>query len=475
MKETQEKSRINSKLQKTNRIAKMKKEQLQEDLELMSCICYSHKQNLGITLIALVVTIVILLILSGVTINMLLGEDGIIRTAQEAKNTWEGAVANEQEEIQNLANELNEIITGGGELPTVPEEWDLTKVTPVLSDDNQYVPVPNGFVASTVTGEKNVNDGFVIKQENDGSLTTEKNEFVWIPVDETSLAEMYTEAMGTPLSSYEGLDITTDVYSKPRIKFGSFTAGIPGSNNVREPDFLNDTNWGDASTNSSRGIALIKSTFGYDGTNAQIIEQFANMLVTDYETNYASIKKYGGFYIGRYELTGTIESPTVQKGKNVIVNQNWYNSYKVCNNMINTASAKSTMIYGNQWDEVLDWLVNTGMDSSEVYIDSSKWGNYINYNEANGYTEGDPGYEATAGVGVQLAGSSENWKANNIYDLAGNAREWTQEAYRYGGRIDRGGWSSYLGSEGPAALRSNDGPEGIFSNVSARIVLYVKI
>ena len=47
------------------------------------------KSSQGITLIALVVTIVILLILSGVTINMLLGENGIIRTAQEAKNTWE--------------------------------------------------------------------------------------------------------------------------------------------------------------------------------------------------------------------------------------------------------------------------------------------------------------------------------------------------------------------------------------------------
>ena len=434
-----------------------------------------NRTEQGITLIALVVTIVILLILAGITINMLLGDNGIIKTAQEAKNTWDGAVANEQESIQNLVNELNEIISEGGEIPTVPEEWDLTKVTPVLSEDNQYVPVPNGFIASTVTGERKVNDGFVIKQGNDGSLTTEINEFVWIPVDETSLAEMYTGAVGTPLSSYEGVNITTDVYSKLRIEGGSFTAGIPGSNNVREPDFLNDTNWGDASTNSSRGIALIKSIFGYDGTDAQIIEQFASMLVTDYEANYASIKKYGGFYIGRYELTGTIESPTVQKGKNVIVNQNWYNLYKTCNNMVNTASAKSTMIKGNQWDEVLDWLVNTGINNSEVYIDSSKWGNYSNYNEANGYKEGDPEYEAKAGTGVQPAGSSEKWKANNIYDLAGNAREWTQEAYSNNGRINRGGCYDYLGSEGPATLRSNDGPEGIFSNTSARIVLYVTI
>ena len=65
----------------------------------------------GITLIALVVTIIIILILAGITINMLLGENGIIRTAQEAKNTWENAIAKEQEELNNLMNELNEELT----------------------------------------------------------------------------------------------------------------------------------------------------------------------------------------------------------------------------------------------------------------------------------------------------------------------------------------------------------------------------
>ena len=63
------------------------------------------KKEKGITLIALVITIVVLLILSGITINMLLGENGIIRTAQEAKNTWESAVENEQEDLENLMNE----------------------------------------------------------------------------------------------------------------------------------------------------------------------------------------------------------------------------------------------------------------------------------------------------------------------------------------------------------------------------------
>ena len=62
----------------------------------------------GITLVALVVTIVVLLILAGITINMLLGENGIIRIAQEAKNTWENAVTNEQESLNSLLDELND-------------------------------------------------------------------------------------------------------------------------------------------------------------------------------------------------------------------------------------------------------------------------------------------------------------------------------------------------------------------------------
>ncbi|MFQ8988257.1 MAG: BspA family leucine-rich repeat surface protein, partial [Intestinibacter sp.] len=67
-----------------------------------------RKKEQGITLIALVVTIIIILILAGITINMILGENGIIRTAQDAKNTWENAIIKEQENLNSLINELNE-------------------------------------------------------------------------------------------------------------------------------------------------------------------------------------------------------------------------------------------------------------------------------------------------------------------------------------------------------------------------------
>ena len=71
------------------------------------------------------------------------------------------------------------------------------------------------------------------------------------------------------------------------------------------------------------------------------------------------------------------------------------------------------MIYGNQWDRVLNWLVETGAkEQDEVYSNSSSWGNY------------SEDYSGTP----QAAGSNPAWQANNIYDLAGNYFDWTQEA-----------------------------------------------
>ena len=132
------------------------------------------------------------------------------------------------------------------------------------------------------------------------------------------------------------------------------------------------------------------------------------------------------------------------------------------------------MINGTQWDRVLEWLVETEEKSSaEVYSDSSTWGNYSNYNTANGYTEGTPGYEEIAGKGVRLAGSSEYWKANNIYDLAGNAWDWTQEANYANFRVTRGGYFSYSGSSDPVSFRDYNNPYRSYSYFSARPALYV--
>ena len=107
----------------------------------------------------------------------------------------------------------------------------------------------------------------------------------------------------------------------------------------------------------------------------------------------------------------------------------------------------------------MNWLISSGAKTSdEVNKNSSTWGNYSNYNTANNYTEGTAGYEKNAGS-KQNTGSSENWKANNIYDLAGNVWERTQEAGDTGGRASRGGSCSYGGSIYAASDRNDDFPD----------------
>ncbi len=74
----------------------------------------------GITLIALVVTIVVLLILAGITINMLFSNGGIFKTAGDAANAWNDATINEQESLNNLAEQIGNLVngqTGGGDTP----------------------------------------------------------------------------------------------------------------------------------------------------------------------------------------------------------------------------------------------------------------------------------------------------------------------------------------------------------------------
>lgn len=66
----------------------------------------------GITLIALVVTIIVLLILAAVAINLTLGENGIFRRAQEATEKWEEASKNEQKEMNSVVDFIDELALG---------------------------------------------------------------------------------------------------------------------------------------------------------------------------------------------------------------------------------------------------------------------------------------------------------------------------------------------------------------------------
>ena len=86
---------------------------MKENLERKSRELQEVKKEVsGITLIALAVTIVVILILAGVTIDAVFSENGIINKAKEAANSMNNAVANDQTELNDLLEELNEIMNG---------------------------------------------------------------------------------------------------------------------------------------------------------------------------------------------------------------------------------------------------------------------------------------------------------------------------------------------------------------------------
>ena len=474
------------------------------------------KQQKGITLIALVVTIIILLILAGVSIAMLTGNNGVLTQAKSAKEKT--GEKGEQERVNLAASSamtlgmgtittenLNKAIQdefGAGKSVTGTGPWTykgeyakykiekagtvaIQKPLPKTAEgqakgtqiENPASYGENPTAQATADGagkffakpndatyvEGTVDTGVVIKDKNN-------NEWVWVPVDDATLASMYQTAEGTALAGTTG--VTTNKYSKGNIIEGieEMDRGTPNSSDYREPDLVTNDN----DTYAAQAGFTAKEATGTEEAKTAL-KVMAESLVQDYSEMIESIAKYKGFYIGRYELSTKTENGVKvgieQKDKASQTNTNWYELYKYSKNIAGSENMQTRMIWGCQWDVTCKWLEDHNYDINN----SSAWGNYSNYNTANNYAEGSEKYEAGAGE-KQNTGSSENWKANNIYDLAGNCYEWTQEAVSTVYRASRGGGYSRSGSGSPASYRDSiDIPD--FSSVyylASRASLYIK-
>ena len=394
----------------------------------------------GITLIALVVTIVVLLILAGITISLVFSENGIIAKAREAANKTNEAVINEQTQMNDVTAAMENMLNGIGgsvtpERPENPtENWDLTKVNPVQSKDETpiTVPVPKGYTASKVTGENTVKDGFVIYEgeevvndENKETAQTTRNQFVWVPVEDTS--EMYgTDSAGKKwgkLYEFDAEGITPLNWTE---KEGVMS--ITSATSHREPDVV--------STDSSNSITL-----------SQLESEFNSMI--------ESVEKYGGFYIGRYE-TGILfqAEAVVVKNNTNIGDQKWYTMYNKSKGVAANNNVTTSMIWGCQWDAVMRWMYNSGDAEKKTYTyNSTGKGNYSDSKKATG--------------------SDTAYAVNNIYDMAGNVNDWTIEAVSANRRVFRGGHYGDDGSSRPASNRSNI--NATFSNgyYGSRLALYM--
>ena len=346
---------------------------------------------------------------TGETITKPTFSDGVIFKV----NTW-----------QTMKVDLNTEATGNGTInggtpntnnPIIPRGY-----TPINAGNATW---GNG---NSSPAQSSVDNGLVIKD-------SKGNEWVWVPVEASVLSSMYeTSNDGIALSGDVG--VTTKMYTKSTTigKSGdtkTLSRSIPNTTDYREPDLVTDYD---------KNEAYYKTILGYDSPKT-MAEAFTN----DYINMIVSIQKYGGFYIGRYELS----NEGVQKGKVTLTDKNWYELYKKCTELNASEKVESRMIWGIQWDLACDFISKKGEQKS--ITKSTTWGNYNNSTGNAAVMDG-----TTQKYGSkQVTGFSEYWRANNIYDLAGNCWEWTQEANGTYNRADRGGHYIYDGSSRPASYR----------------------
>ncbi len=411
-----------------------------------------NSQREGISLIVLVITIIIMIILAGAII-LTLNNSGIIGRAEEARDKSDTSTLKEAANIAysewTLARQMD------GETKSADAYVkDKLKDQGFSDEDLQLVyiedtgkiliaTVPEGFVASDIEGENTVAEGLVIyegseKVSTDTDAKTTRNQFVWVPVD-------ISEFERTAWSNNAPASGLSSIFTEPY----SYSTDI--------------------------GISEVNDLTG----------EYA-----EYKAMKASVEKYGGFYIGRYEAGSETERTNVANGTtNMVAKKDAYvynyvgwgqdmsttegdvydwdynlnqgkGAVELSRNLYKDSdSVKSTLIYSVQWDAVLRFIA----DSEHNVTDSTSWGNYYNNPDRTSVSPNIPA----------KTGAHENWKAKNIYDLAGNVWEWTMEADSSIFRVGRGGSYSRYGSNYPASYRTYVSPSWCVSSAGFRLALYV--
>lgn len=198
-----------------------------------------------------------------------------------------------------------------------------------------------------------------------------------------------------------------------------------------------------------------------EGTKIEDIDELNLKDIEDYDSSYDdSILNYGGFYVARYEAGREIdnEKPVSKAGVIPWTQIVWEKARNLSKEMYSENDYFQTdLINSYAWDSICNWMRSTGTNID----DSTNYGNY--QNSSNGLNK------------VVETGSNIRWKVNNIYDMAGNAWEYTTEQYgdheRY--HIGRGGGYWNYGNYYPISTRGTS-EDGSDLYIGFRVVLYLK-
>ena len=338
------------------------------------------------------------------------------------------------EEVKNLTYVLEKTKTGtigathvGTISPFAIDENGLAKENTIIKpnkDSNIQIVIPTGFAPAILEGSKWTT-----------SLPGQSGKVIGImPVEKWS--NITEEDINKGIVIVDNAITYTDTVPD----FNEFV-WVP----IPESDDFDRTAW---TIGTNAKVQTLAETVTYNA-------YWEDTTTTEYTNMVSSVHTHKGFYIGRYEasVNGTMAQSKRSQQPQRGISQTA--SITACTS--NTAIPNIHLMYGIEWDSTLNWLNGKAtiasykigqtktMELEEIQSNSNTWGNYK-------YATGN----ASAGKdSLQKTGYSEYWKANNIYDLAGNVYEWTQEKYSTGDyRAYRGGYHGNNGENYPAALRT---------------------
>ena len=413
----------------------------------------NYSNQTGITLIALVVTIVVLLILAGVSLNAIFSENGIIKRAKDAQNKMDQATQNDLDSINELNNWIDGKVngttggnttggniaggntTGGGDTPTekplitdsslTSNDRTTSESSTIIAKDKKgnQVVVPGGFKISGDSGES-VQQGVVI-EDKDG------NQFVWVPVsnkngdgsnkivkDDGSEVEItlgrytFDGAYNSTTKKIEGTGKATLIQKgseHAETTVAKATAGTLDTK-YRAENYHYEL--------SDYRVSNEKEDLTGTNTTAKNLQAFINKTNTN-----------KGFYIARYEASygsGYNASGTTTEEK--------YGNAKPLSK-VSTANSTSSMNYteGTLWNRITQpqaALVSQNMYKNDKYVEgdlinSYAWDTAIVYIQAMG-NENYANANRGTNTNLMNTGSTGDEKCK-IFDMAGNEKEWTTE------------------------------------------------
>ena len=419
-------------------------------------------KNKGVTLIALAVTIVVMLILAGVTISVLNGENGIVKQAQKAK---------EESKIKELKEKVRIDIAGkrveniNGELrvsvlkeildkyfDNVPVETQITSETELkakeeygkyemkISDidvgeityetsytifkdvNGEQVPIPEGYIVSENSDENIVNKGLVVSDSRG-------NEYVWISCT---------------------VDSSSNKLQYKRTEWGVEKDGTDNSRAIKDELTLKD----------------IDVTYSKTDTDNGINEEISKEIVAQINAEKESIKKYGGYYIGRYEVGKDNKTAVIKAEQEPYVNIKWSKAYELAKGIGGGEGATTYLCSSYSWDTAINFIQNTTGKNYATSIIG------FNGNWKSQEVKDSSGKVIKPVNTAQRLNTGLTTALCNIYDMGGNVGEFTTELNPGMSEtvVLRGGYDYY----GPAGYRW-DGISGLASSgCGFRATLFLK-